>query len=71
MIRRRKMESRKPLIAANWKMYKTMAEAISFVEEFQGLIGPLTDREVVIGPPFTALAAVRTEIGRASCRERV
>ena len=62
------MESRKPLIAANWKMYKTMAEAISFVEEFQGLIGPLTDREVVIGPPFTALAAVRTAVRQEGFR---
>ncbi len=62
------MESRKPLIAANWKMYKTIAEAISFVEEFQRLIGPLTDREVVIAPPFTALAALRAAVGQEGFR---
>ncbi len=50
---------RKPLIAANWKMYKTVAEAISFVKSVQEETGPCTDREVVIAPACTALKAVR------------
>ncbi|MGA2731396.1 MAG: triose-phosphate isomerase [Syntrophobacteraceae bacterium] len=51
--------NRKPLIAANWKMYKTVAEAISFVKSVQEETGPCTDREVVIAPAYTALKAVR------------
>jgi len=51
--------NRKPLIAANWKMYKTVTEAISFVKSVQEETGPCTDREVVIAPAFTALNAVR------------
>jgi triosephosphate isomerase (TIM) len=51
--------NRKPLVAANWKMYKTVAEAISFVKSVQEETGPCTDCEVVIAPPFTALKGVR------------
>lgn len=51
--------NRRPLIAANWKMYKTVAEAISFVKSIQEETGPCIDREVVIAPAFTALKAVR------------
>ena len=51
--------NRKPLIAANWKMHKTIAEAVSFVESIQEETGPCNDREVVIAPPYTALKAVR------------
>jgi len=51
--------NRRPLIAANWKMYKTIEEAISFVKSIQEETGPLNDREVVIAPPYTALKAVR------------
>ncbi len=50
---------RKPLVAANWKMFKNIAEAISFVKTIQEETGPCDDREVVIAPPYTALKAVR------------
>lgn len=53
------MEKRKALIAANWKMHKTLDEAVSFTEALQRETGPVEDREVVIAPPFTALVAVR------------
>jgi triosephosphate isomerase len=49
---------RKVLIAANWKMHKTPAEAISFMERLQRETGPLDDREVLVAPPFTALKAL-------------
>ncbi len=52
------METRKALVAANWKMFKTVAEAVAFTEEIQREVGALTDREVVIAPPFTALSSV-------------
>ncbi len=50
---------RKPLVAANWKMYKTIGDAVSFVKSIQEETGPCNDREVVIAPPYTALKAVR------------
>lgn len=52
--------NRKPLIAANWKMFKTVGEAISFVKSIQKETGACVDREVLIAPPFTALNEVRS-----------
>jgi len=59
------MKPRKTLIAANWKMYKTVAEAVAFVQSMQDEVGSLDDREVVIAPPYTLLPAVRTAMTRA------
>ena len=53
------MSNRIPLVAANWKMYKTIPQAVAFAEELQKEVGPCKDREIAIGAPFTALAAVR------------
>lgn len=49
---------RKPFIAANWKMYKTVSEAVDFMREFIPLVKPVGDAEIVIAPAFTALRAV-------------
>src|SRR5215210_7875859 len=49
---------RKKIIAANWKMNMTCAEAASFVETFLREIGQEDHVEVVIIPPFTAIAKV-------------
>jgi triosephosphate isomerase (TIM) len=50
---------RRPLLAGNWKMYKTVPEALALAQEIRaGLALPLQDRDVVVAPPFTALAAV-------------
>ncbi len=50
----------KKLMAANWKMYKTRAEADETARELVSLLeGKLpADREVLVAPPFTGLAAV-------------
>jgi triosephosphate isomerase len=56
---------RTPFIAANWKMFKTVLEAVSFVKEFRPLVKDLTDVEIVVAPPFTALHAV-AEAARSS-----
>ncbi len=50
------MSARKPYLAANWKMHKTLAETDEFLDRFIGEIGDLADREAVICPPFVALA---------------
>jgi triosephosphate isomerase len=46
---------RTPFIAANWKMYKTVHEAVAFIKEFRTLVKDLHDVEIVVAPPFTAL----------------
>jgi len=50
------MAERKPVIAGNWKMYKTGSEAKSFITELQGKIAGVLGVEVVVAPPFTALS---------------
>jgi triosephosphate isomerase (TIM) len=51
------MSSRKPICAANWKMHKTRPEAAAFVDSFLPLAAePLQSVEIVICPPYTALA---------------
>jgi triosephosphate isomerase len=47
----------KAVIAGNWKMHMTCAEAQAFAQAFLPLVAHLpTDREVVLAPPFTAIA---------------
>src|SRR5438046_413651 len=47
-----------PFIAGNWKMFKTVQEAVLFTKELRSLVKDVTDVEIVIAPPFTALHAV-------------
>lgn len=56
------MTSRKKLIAGNWKMNKTSADAVSLAAELVTTIGKQTDVDVVICPPFTALENVAKSI---------
>ncbi len=49
---------RKPIIAANWKMHKTLEEADVFIENLKLLLKDETTVEVVVCPSFTALAPV-------------
>ncbi|MBW1719017.1 MAG: triose-phosphate isomerase [Deltaproteobacteria bacterium] len=48
---------RRPILAANWKMYKTVAETRDFLNVFLPLVDTLSEREVIIAPPFTTLSA--------------
>src|SRR5919106_5826864 len=56
---------RKKIVAANWKMNMTQSESEQFVQSFLRDIGEITDVEVVIIPPFTAIAKVSEALGRA------
>lgn len=49
---------RVPFIAANWKMFKTVQEAVVFAKEFRTLVKDMADVEIVVAPPYTALHAV-------------
>lgn len=50
--------SRMPIIAGNWKMFKTLSEATALVEAIKPLDAVTSRVEVVVCPPFTALAQV-------------
>ncbi|MBI5383029.1 MAG: triose-phosphate isomerase [Opitutae bacterium] len=52
------MSSRKKLIAGNWKMNKTSADAVALVQEIVAEVGRVTETEIVVCPPFTALECV-------------
>jgi triosephosphate isomerase (TIM) len=52
------MSSRKKIIAGNWKMNKTSADAVALARELVTAIGKQSDVEVVICPPFTAVESV-------------
>src|SRR6266404_4599256 len=57
---------RKKIVAANWKMNMTQAESARFVEALLLRdVGEITDVEVVIVPPFTAIAKVMDALGKA------
>lgn len=49
---------RKPIIAGNWKMNKTVGEAAELVTALKGKVAGVTDVDIVVGPTFTALSAV-------------
>jgi triosephosphate isomerase (TIM) len=56
---------RKKIVAANWKMNMTQAESERFIESFLLDLGDITDVEVVILPPFTAIAKVMEALGKS------
>jgi triosephosphate isomerase len=48
---------RTPLIAGNWKMFKTVADTVKYVKEFRSLVKDVEGVEIVIAPPFIAIHA--------------
>ena len=54
------MSIRTPLIAGNFKMFKTVAETVAYVAELRALLQGTWGVDIVIAPPFTALAAAAT-----------
>lgn len=56
------MSDRIKMMAGNWKMHKTQAEARELAREIVRGVGQKPRAEVVLAPPYTALAAVAAEI---------
>jgi triosephosphate isomerase (TIM) len=52
------MNSRKKLIAGNWKMNKTSPDAVTLVGEIVAAVGRSTDVDIVVCPPFTSIESV-------------
>lgn len=53
---------RKPIIAANWKMNKTIQETQTFIKEFKNLVKDNKDVEIVLCAPFTALSQLGQDL---------
>ncbi len=53
---------RTPIIAGNWKMYKTPLEAVAFVNAIKDPLAPLTAAERVVCPPYVALPGVQAAL---------
>lgn len=49
---------RTPLIAGNWKMFKTVRESVAFVADLRTRVAGLTGVDIVVAPTFPALHAV-------------
>ena len=58
--------NRKPIIAGNWKMYKTSADAVALVTALKTEVAGITKSEIVVCPPFTVLAAVATALANSN-----
>jgi triosephosphate isomerase (TIM) len=56
---------RKKIVAANWKMNMTQAESERYIESLILDLGDIADVEVVILPPFTAIAKVTESLAKA------
>ena len=57
---------RRPILAANWKMYKTAGEALEFLDRFLPRVAGLSEVDVVIAPPFTCLDRVARRLAGTS-----
>ena len=62
---------RRPVIAGNWKMYKTRADTRAFFEAFKPLSAGSKRCDIIVAPPFTAItvaveATQGTEVGIAA-----
>jgi triosephosphate isomerase len=57
---------RLPFIAGNWKMNKTVEEALDLVRQLKASLSNIEEVEVAVAPPFTALYAVSQELKGSS-----
>lgn len=58
----------RPLIAGNWKMFKTVRESLDLVERLKAAVRDVRDRDVVIAPPFTSLYPVGKSLKGSNIR---
>ncbi len=53
---------RTPVIAGNWKLFNTVAEALALVRDLKALVADAQGVEIVVAPVFTAIHAVAEEL---------
>ncbi len=59
---------RLPFIAGNWKMNKTVGEALDLIRQLKASLSNIEGVEVAVAPPFTALYAISQELKRSFIR---
>ena len=62
------MRTRRPIIAGNWKMFKTVHEAEALVKDLLLELQDSSDLDVVLCPPFTALSKVADMVSNTNIR---
>jgi triosephosphate isomerase len=62
------VKDRKLIIAGNWKMNKTAAEALDLVNGIKREVASVKEVDIVVCPPFTALASVSEELLNSNIR---
>ena len=60
--------NRRPVVAANWKMHKTVAETAAFLDRFLPGVSRLGGTELFVCPPFTSLATATERCRRSDVR---
>src|SRR5713226_10579527 len=56
---------RRPVIAGNWKMYKTLAETRAFFSAFTPIVVNSKHCDIIVAPPFTAISTA-AEAGKGT-----
>ena len=56
---------RRPVVAGNWKMNMLIADAIQFMDRLIPELAPVPGAEIILAPPFTALAAASEKLSGA------
>ena len=59
---------RTPVIAGNWKLFKTIAEATALVNDLKPLVATTAGVEIVVAPVFTALSRVADAVAGSNIR---
>ena len=54
--------SRRPLVAGNWKMFKTRGEALAYADALRSGLAQAGDVEIAVCPPFTAIDVVASAL---------
>jgi triosephosphate isomerase len=60
------MNERRPLISGNWKMFKTGPEAVAFIDTLKSAVADVSDVDIMIAPPFTALSLAADAVAGTS-----
>ncbi len=55
--------NRRPIIAGNWKMYKTGADGAALAKDLRAQVAGITKPEIVVCPTFTSLSPVAQALG--------
>ncbi len=61
-------KERKLIIAGNWKMNKTVAEAVDLVNDLKLSLAPIKEVDIVVCPPYTALSEVSKAMIQSNLR---